>query len=47
MLTFLILKEFQKLRCDSRFQHAFTACSCIFKVITLVWANQRNYFEMQ
>jgi len=24
---------------------AFTACSCAFKVITLVWANQRNYFE--
>jgi len=34
-----------KLRCDSRFQHAFAACSCVFKVITLVWANQRNYFE--
>jgi len=34
-----------KLRCDSRFQRAFTACSCVFKVITFVWANQGNYFE--
>jgi len=34
-----------KLRCDSRFQRAFTACSCVFKVITLIRANQRNYFE--
>jgi len=34
-----------KLSCDSRFQRAFTACCCIFKVITLVWANQGNYFE--
>jgi hypothetical protein len=25
-----------KLSCGSRFQHAFTACVCIFKVITLV-----------
>ncbi len=25
-----------KLRCDSRFQRAFTACGCDFKVITLV-----------
>jgi len=34
-----------KLSCDIRFQRAFTACSCIFKVIALVWANQRNFFE--
>jgi len=34
-----------KLSCDSRFQRAFTACSCVFKLITLVWANQRNFFE--
>ncbi len=34
-----------KLGCDSRFQRAFTACSCVFKVITLVLANQRNFFE--
>jgi len=34
-----------KLRCDRRFTHAFTACSCVFKVITLVWSNQRNFFE--
>jgi len=34
-----------KLRCDTRFQHAFTAFNCVFKVMTLVWANQRNYFE--
>ncbi len=36
-----------KLRCDERFTHAFTACICVFKVITLAWANQRNFFEMQ
>jgi len=34
-----------KLRCDCRFQRAFTACSCVFKVINLVWANQGNYVE--
>ncbi len=34
-----------KLRCDSRFQHAFTACNCVFKVMTLVGSNQGNYFE--
>jgi len=34
-----------KLSCDSRFQHAFTACCCVFKVITLFLANQRNFFE--
>jgi len=34
-----------KFRCDSRFQHAFTACHCVFKVITLVSAKQGNYFE--
>jgi len=34
-----------KLRCDERFTHAFTACSCVFKVITLVGLNQGNYFE--
>ncbi len=27
------------LRCDSRFQPAFTACNCVFKVITLIWVN--------
>jgi len=34
-----------KLCCDCRFQRAFTACSCVFKVITLVGSNQGNYFE--
>ncbi len=34
-----------KLRCDERFTHAFTACSCVFKVITLVGLNQGNFFE--
>jgi len=29
-----------KLRCDSRFQRAFYACNCVFKVITLVGSNQ-------
>jgi len=39
------LKKLLKLRCDTRFQHAFTACRCVFRVFTLFWANQRNYFE--
>jgi len=34
-----------KLRCDTRFQHAPTACGCVFKVITLLGSNQGNYFE--
>ncbi len=34
-----------KLSCDCRFQHAFTACSCVLKVISFVWANQGNFFE--
>ena len=33
-----------KLRCDSHFQRAFTACSCAFKVIVLIGSNQGNYF---
>jgi len=31
------IEEFQrciKLRCDTRFQHAFASCGCIFKIIT-------------
>ncbi len=28
-----------------RFTHAFTACHCVFKEITLVDSNQGNYFE--
>jgi len=34
-----------KLSCDSRFQRAFTACVCVFILVTLVWANQGNYIE--
>jgi len=34
-----------RLRCDEGFTYAFTACSCVFKVITLVEVNQGNYFE--
>jgi len=34
-----------KLSCNSRFQRVFTACSCIFKVITLVGSNQHSYFK--
>jgi len=34
-----------KLSCDNRFQGAFAACSCVFKVITLVGSNQGNYIE--
>ena len=48
---FLALKEFPvnfeylKLHLHTRFQRAFTACACVFEVITLVDSNQRNYFE--
>jgi len=34
-----------KLRCDTRFQREFTASGCVFNVITLEGANQRNFFE--
>jgi len=34
-----------KLRCDTRFQRALTACSCVFKVITFVGANLGKFFE--
>ncbi len=34
-----------KLHCDTHFQRAFTASCCVFKVISLVWANQCNYLE--
>ncbi len=34
-----------KLRCDGRFQRAFTACSCVFKVNALIGSNQGNCFE--
>jgi len=34
-----------KLSRDSRFQRAFTAGVCVFKVITLVGSNQCNYIE--
>ncbi len=34
-----------KLSCDSRFQRAFTACVCIFKLFTFVVSKQGKYFE--
>ncbi len=34
-----------RLRCDTRFQRVFTACSCVFEVIALFWINQLNYFK--
>jgi len=34
-----------KLRCDERTTHAFTACGCVFKEITLVGSNQGNFFD--
>jgi len=39
------VKTTLKLSCDERFTHAFTACGCVFKEITLVWVNPRNFFE--
>ncbi len=41
----ILVKSYVKLSCDSRFQRVFTACICVFKVITLVGSNQHNYFE--
>ncbi len=34
-----------KLRCEERFTHAFNACGCVFKEITLVGSNHDNCFE--
>ena len=34
-----------KARCHTRFQGSVTACVYVFKEITLVGSNQRNYFE--
>ncbi len=34
-----------KLHCDESFTHAFTACVCVLKDMTLVVSNQGNYFE--
>ncbi len=45
MRKFKIEIENLKLRCDECFTHAFTACSCVFKEITLVGSKQDNYFE--
>jgi len=39
------VKKFLKLHCDERFTHAFTACDCVFKEITLVDSNQGNFLE--
>ena len=36
-----------KLRCDTRFQREFTASGCVFKVITLVGANNVINLKMQ
>jgi hypothetical protein len=36
---------FLKLHCDEHFTHAFSACICVFKELTLVDSNQGNYFE--
>ncbi len=35
-----------KLRWDSRFQRAFTACCCVFKEITLVSANLNKHRQI-
>ena len=34
-----------KLRCDERFTHAFTACNCVLKGVTLIGSNQGNFFK--
>ncbi len=39
------LRTLIKFLCDERFTHAFNACGCVFKEITLVGSNQGNYFE--
>jgi len=41
----VLIRLYLKLHCDSRFQRVITACSCVFKVITLVGSNQCNFFE--
>ena len=42
--TLLMIPSKLKAHCDTRFQQAFTAFICVFKVITLVGSKQRNYF---
>ena len=43
----VVVKMFKKnaVHPKTRFRHAFTACSCVFKVITLVGSNHSNYFD--
>jgi len=43
--AYLFLLPSFKLSCESRFQRAFTARVCVFKVIMLACANQGKYFE--
>jgi len=40
-----VQNETFKLRCDMRFQRAFTACRFVFKITTLFGSNQSIYFE--
>ncbi len=40
-----MIKWIVKLHCDSHFQRAFTSCTFVFKVITLIGSNQGNCFE--
>jgi hypothetical protein len=43
----VLLRLSVRLRCDTRFKRRFTACSCVFKVITLVWPTNAIYFQTQ
>jgi len=45
LFIFTMLKASLRLRCDKRFQRAFTAHGCVFKVITFVGSNQGNFFD--
>ena len=42
---YLFWSSLIKARCHTRFQRAFAACCCVFKEITFIGSNQRNYFE--
>ncbi len=44
---YLTIKCTQSCIATSIFRHAFTACGCVFKVITLAWANQWIYLTLK
>ena len=40
-----VMSDDVEARCHMRFQHAFTACFCVFKVVTLIGSNHHNFCQ--